>query len=155
MFISDRVTGNHDEKLKTILKYQSMNNESQLGATYRPILNQLLVKNTNDRVVKRCGKEITGIVRDFRKIVGSIVVFADPLSTASLSRILQISQDSVECKLGYLYSVLSVPSNPKFPVRLLNLSFRAFLVDSTRHDTHVFWVDEKKPMQISQLDAFN
>lgn len=72
------------------------------------------------------------------------LLFLLTLSTVSLARILQIPQDSVECKLNYLHLVLSVSYNPKFPVQLLHLPFRDFLVDSTKRDTNRFWLDEEK-----------
>ena len=135
-FIKDRKCGPPEEQLAKVLQYQTKSQESKLDATYLPVLNQLLVGLT--------ASERHHLVRGFREVVGSIVILASPLSTASLARLLGISKGAVDCKIDLLHSVLSIPSNPDVPVRLLHLSFRDFLLDSEKRETNPFWVDEKE-----------
>lgn len=148
-FVGDTRDWNPKQRLATILEYGTTREDSQpdttqeessrlqLDQTYVPVLKQLEFGKT-ERELERFGQQ-------FRNIVGSIVILADPLSTSSLSNLLGISKDKVEGKLHSLHSVLSVPSDPNLPVRLLHLSFREFLVDpeKERRD-YWFWTDEKK-----------
>lgn len=135
-FIKDRKRGGPKEQLMKILKYQTRSQESKLDATYLPILNQLLVGLTDS--------ETRDLVKEFRYVVGSIVILSNPLSTASLARLLGIPKSIIDCRLDLLHSVLSIPSNAESPVRLLHLSFRDFLVDPEKSTSNPFWVDEKK-----------
>ena len=119
------------------MEYRTTGQASQLNRTYLPVLNQL--------EAGRSRSEIEKLGREFTKIIGSIVILADPLPTSSLARLLGISKEDVDGSLHYLHSVLSVPSDPNSPVRLLHLSFREFLVDPNKGKGGFwFWVDEKK-----------
>jgi hypothetical protein len=109
---------------------------NKLDATYLPILNQL--------VIGRTSPEKDRLVDEFRDVVGSIVLLAEPLSISSLARLLNISKAAIDGRLRSLHSVLRVPSNADYPVRLFHLSFRDFLVDPARRATNPFYVDEKK-----------
>ena len=136
-FVGDRWKWNPNRRLSTFLEYRTTGQASQLDRTYLPVLKQL--------EAGRSGSEIEELGREFTKIIGSIVVLADPLPTSSLARLLGISKEDVDGSLHYLHSVLSVPSDPNSPVRLLHLSFREFLVDPNKEKSGFwFWVDEKK-----------
>ncbi|KAF5853876.1 hypothetical protein GGP41_006653 [Bipolaris sorokiniana] len=127
--------GGHPEGyLSKVLAYQK-STFSQLDRTYLPILEQLLVEQEED--------EREGWLQAFRKLVGSIVVLESPLSIASLTRLLQVPQKEIECRLDALHSVLSVPDSPGIPVRLLHLSFRDFLIDRQRQEKSQFWIDAR------------
>ncbi|KFY28387.1 hypothetical protein V491_00489 [Pseudogymnoascus sp. VKM F-3775] len=134
-FIKDRKCGEPDEQLAKILKYQTKSQESKLDATYLPVLDQLHVDLT--------ANERRQVVESFQEVVGSIVILASPLSTISLARLLGIPKRAVDTRIDLLHSVLSIPSNPNIPVRLLHLSFRDFLLDTEKRETNPFWVDEK------------
>ena len=134
-FVGDRWKWNPNRRLATVLEYRTTGQASRLDRTYLPVLKQL--------EACRSGSEIEELGREFTKIIGSIVVLADPLPTPSLARLLGISKEDVDGSLHYLHSVLSVPSNPNSPVRLLHLSFREFLVDPNKVGLW-FWVNEKK-----------
>ncbi|KAH7176236.1 hypothetical protein EDB81DRAFT_836339 [Dactylonectria macrodidyma] len=84
--------------------------ESQLNATYLPVLNQLVV----DLPTRQREKA----VQEFRVIVGSIVILDSSLFSCALAQMLNL-----------LHSVLNIPPSSSSPVRLLHLSFRDFLVD--------------------------
>jgi len=135
-FLTDRECGNPDRLLREVIKYRTRSQESQLDATYLPVLNQL-VRN-------RSSRKNAEILEEFRHIVGSIVILASPLSTCSLARFLRVSKETIDDKLDLLHSVLSVPSLSDAPVRLLHLSFRDFLVDPEKRERNCFWVDEKE-----------
>jgi nucleoside phosphorylase len=134
-FVEDRRCGEPEEQLAKVLKYQTKSQESELDATYLPVLDQLLLGLTNLRRDE--------VVQKFKEVVGTIVILASALSTTSLARLLGISKARVDNTLDLLHSVLSIPSNPDTPVRLLHLSFRNFLLDTKKRETNPFWVDEK------------
>ncbi|KAL5372028.1 hypothetical protein DPSP01_013821 [Paraphaeosphaeria sporulosa] len=127
--------GGHPERyLRKMLEYKK-STFSQLDRTYLPILEQLLVEQEED--------EREAWLQAFCNLVGNIVILENPLSIASLARLLQIPQEEIKYRLDALHSVLSVPSSHDVPVRLLHLSFRDFLVDPQRQDKSQFWVDAK------------
>ncbi|PQE03932.1 vegetative incompatibility HET-E-1 protein [Rutstroemia sp. NJR-2017a BVV2] len=134
-FINDRKYGQPKDQLAKVLKYQSRSQASKLDTTYLPVLDQLLVGVTIS--------ERKGLVKDFQQVVGSIVILASPLSATSLDRLLGVPEGTVDSRIDLLHSVLSIPSRPDHPIRLLHLSFRDFLVDTEKRETNPFWVDEK------------
>lgn len=132
-FVGDQRSGSPRARLIKVLDHARTSHGSQLDLTYGPVLMSQLTE-----VSKEDEEEI---VKDFNYIVGSIVTLANPLSAQSLSRLLDVSQDTVHTRLGQLHSVLNVPSDDS-PVRLLHLSFRDYLVDPRRNGNE-FWVDQK------------
>ena len=138
-FVNDRTWSDPVAQLTKVLDYQTRTSDSELDkldATYLPILNQLIVKTT--------GLERKRLVDQFRNVVGSIILLAEPLSRSSLSRLLDISTAAIAGRLNSLHSVLNIPSNPNAPIKLFHLSFRDFLVKPNNRDTNEFWVDEKE-----------
>src|SRR5437667_15781 len=122
-FIEDRVWSDPVRQLAKVLEYQSMTQQSEidkLDATYRPILDQMLV---GTKAAKK------SLANEFRTVVGSIVLLAEPLSTSSLARLLDIPKSVIDRRLMSLHSVLSVLASAESPVRMFHLSFRDFLVD--------------------------
>ncbi|KAF2688262.1 vegetative incompatibility protein HET-E-1 [Lentithecium fluviatile CBS 122367] len=125
---------NPRKRLEIILGYQKAK-VSKLDATYLPILHQLFdEEDEEDRTRWAC---------EFREIVGSIIVLETPLSATSLARLLHMPKDDISCRLDSLHSVLSIPDRDDVPVRLLHLSFREFLVDTSKKEKSPFWVDER------------
>src|SRR2546423_44602 len=125
-----------EKRLAIVLEYQTASQASKLDKTYLPILNQLVVEQDES--------EKTILATEFREGVGSIILLADPLSTASLASLLDIPKIDVDRRLDLLHSVLNVPINQDSPVRLLHLSFRDFLVNPKKCGKSQFWVDERK-----------
>lgn len=125
-------------RLNEVLNYHSMtkhDESDQFDATYRPVLDRLIA-----------GKKETAkisLVEEFRTVVGSIVLLAEPLSAASLADLLNVSPSVIDRRSTSLHSVLNVPASAKSPVRTFHLSFRDFLVDHDKRDTNPFWVDER------------
>ncbi|KAH6981484.1 hypothetical protein EDB80DRAFT_626107, partial [Ilyonectria destructans] len=134
-FLADRRCGNPNKQLQEVLKYRTRSQESQLDATYLPVLNQLVV----GLPIRQREKAL----QEFRVIVGSIVILATPLSPCALAQMLSVSKDTIDDRLDLLHSVLSIPPSSSAPVRLLHLSFRDFLVDAEKRGKNPFWVDEK------------
>lgn len=138
-FINDRRLGSPEQQLQKVLAYQTKTTESEidkLDATYRPILDQLVFGLTNAAKRRQ--------IEEFRDVVGAIVLLAEPLSTSSLARLLNIPRPTIDSRLEHLHSVLSVPLSADSPVRMLHLSFRDFLVDSDKRETNPFSVDERE-----------
>ncbi len=140
-FIEDEGRSNPAKRLKYVLQYRTeahdskLNKLDKLDMTYLPVLNRLTFGRTDE-------DKADGFA-EFRDVVGSIVLLAQPLSVRSLAGLLQISPEDVHSQLNSLHSVLSVPSKVDAPVRLFHLSFRDFLVDPTKRAGE-FWIDETK-----------
>ncbi|KAH7140047.1 WD40-repeat-containing domain protein [Dactylonectria estremocensis] len=135
-FLSDRTCGNPNQQLQQILAYKTRSQESKMEATYLPPLEQ--------QVRGLSAREQDRVLKDFRHIVGTIVVLQSPLPVLSLARLLDIERDRIDVRLDMLHSVLEVPKSANSPVRLLHLSFRDFLIDPEKQGTNPYWVDEKK-----------
>jgi hypothetical protein len=127
--------GDPEGYLNKVLKYQK-STFSQLDQTYLPVLDQLLSEQEEE-------EDKEAWLRAFHKLVGSIVVLESPLSVTSLACLLRIPQRQIRYQLDSLHSVLSVPDSKDFPIRLLHLSFREFLVDPRKKKKSPFWVDER------------
>jgi NACHT domain len=135
-FVADPIKGNPKKRLSAILEYQMASQASKFDKTYLPILNQLLIDQDE--------AEKEELAREFREVVGTIIILVDPLSTISLARLLNIEEEDVNGRLDLLHSVLSIPTNGNAPVRPLHLSFRDFLLDPQKRGKSPFWVDERK-----------
>lgn len=73
----------------------------------------------------------------FRQVVGPIVILQDPLSVASLAKLLGKDVATLKRTLSNLHSVLDVPVDESNTVRLLHPSFRDFLLNQSRCPDHV------------------
>jgi hypothetical protein len=127
-----------ENRLATILTNQTSSHLSKLDQTYIPILNQLLTDQDE--------RESEELKREFREIVGAIIILASPLSIISLARLLDRPERVISCRLDSFHSVLSIPSTLDVPVRLLHLSFRDFLLDPNKSRSP-FWVNEVETHQ--------
>ncbi|KAJ4311649.1 hypothetical protein N0V84_010328 [Fusarium piperis] len=124
-------------QLEKVLQYKSSAQDSEmqkLDTTYRPTLDQLLVNRT--------GRAKEKVLRDFKDIVGTIILLAEPLPVSTLSHLVGSSKEAINGILNPLHSVLSVSSQK--PVRMLHLSFHDFLVDREMQETNPFWVDAQE-----------
>ncbi|KAI0808477.1 hypothetical protein GGR55DRAFT_689852 [Xylaria sp. FL0064] len=132
-FIAERKTGTPDTKLRIILEHKTQNRKSKPDVTYQLVLDQLLLNMSSD--------EEEEAIELFQYLVGSMVLLKSPLSTSALSNLLDIPEDTINTQLDYLHSVLNISSLPNSPVRLLHLSFRDFLLNSSNKSR--FWIDEQ------------
>jgi hypothetical protein len=108
----------------------------KLDATYSLILNWLIDGRTE--TARR------SLVAKFQKLIGSIILLAEPLGRSLLTYLLGIESEIITSKLLSLHSVLSIPSSSDSPIRMLYLSFRNFLVNPEKCSTNPFWVDKKE-----------
>lgn len=132
LFIGDS-KWNPQKRLEAILMDQSVH-ASHMDRTYTPVLKQLLAGQNK--------RETQQILREFKEIVGVIIMLATPLSINALSQLLDKEPDDVKCRLDQLHSVLSIPGDFDEPVRLLHLSFRDFLLDLENSRSEL-WVDKE------------
>jgi WD40 repeat protein len=134
-FVGD-LRWNPKKRLETVLRYQLISQASKLDQTYLPVLDNLIADLSES--------EKNDLAQEFRAVVGSIIVLAEPLGTSPLARLLKIDKGTIDCRLDPLHSVLSIPSSPDVPIRLLHLSFREFLLDPDKREKSLFWVDERE-----------
>ena len=142
-FISDRVWGSPDDRLKIVLGYNTRSQESKLDGLYLPVLNQLLNRPESMGYLPLSTSEQNKLVLDYRLLLASIIVLETPLSVTSLAGLLDKSEGCAYSKLDFLHSVLSVPEPPA-PIRILHLSFRDFLLDPEKSRRNRFWIDESQ-----------
>ena len=135
VFLLPSEASNHSENL--LRRIPSTSPTAELDAIYTQIL-QHSIKGV------RADEDKEQLSKDFKQVIGSIVVLFGPLSPAALGKLLECDQEAIYLRLRHLRSVLNVPDDQNAPIRLLHPSFRDFLLDKQRrHDPH-FWVDEKK-----------
>jgi NACHT domain-containing protein len=150
--LSDGVLGDPKDQLERVIEYSDRRG-SKLDATYRPVLDRLLL-NPDDPSKQRPVPEKAEILEDFRTIVGSIVILNEPLSIPSLSNLLGVKSSKITSKLKWLRAVIRVPEDVKKPVRIFHLSFRDYLLqdssaeDSPNNKDTKFRIDEKQANEI-------
>jgi hypothetical protein len=140
-FIEDRVWLDPRAQLETFLQHASaVSGMESLDNTYLPILSQLAVPS------KAAQQRLHD---EFRNVVGTIVIVAEPLSANSLSRVLGLPRSTIDRRLMSLHSVFRVPESPELPIKMLHLSFRDFLLNPDKRNTphkcdiDQFWIDER------------
>lgn len=111
---------------------------SRMDKTYMPILTRLLDDQESDESEQR------QLLQEFQKTIGVIVLLAVPLSINGLSLFLGIGADQISNRLDSFRSVLTIPEDRDQPIRILHLSFREFLVQSSTK----FHVDERRTHRV-------
>ena len=119
LFVTDRSNANSPEIEPTELP--SKTPTSELDEIYMQILN-----HSQRKVDKERKKQLS---MAFKKIVGTIVILSETLSTAALAKLLAMEKERITIRLRTLRSVLNVPEDTVSPIRLLHPSFRDFLLD--------------------------
>ncbi|KAJ8063245.1 hypothetical protein OCU04_008478 [Sclerotinia nivalis] len=132
-FIADP-NWNPKKRLEIILEYRMAKNMSKFDKTYLPILNQLFINQDEE--------EKKMLAREFRQIIGVIIILADPLSIVSLASLLNVPKEDIKSRLVSLHSVLDIPMNEDAPVRLYHLSFHDFLLGL--EERNLLRIDEKE-----------
>jgi hypothetical protein len=92
-------------------------------------------------------KEVEELRRILKSLLGSIVTLFSPLSTQSLSRLVNTSQEEVDQTLDDLHAILDIPKDHNYALRLHHPSFRDFLLNKERCSDSNFQVDEKQAHQ--------
>jgi hypothetical protein len=132
-FVEDR-NWDPEERLAVILRYQAKY-VSKMEKTYLPIITQILSSQDDD--------ESAQLLQEFQETIGTILVLVIPPSINTLSELTNLSKSTIKNRLNLLHSVLSVPKSLDTPVRVLHLSFRDFLLDSSKRGKTSFRVDEE------------
>ncbi|CAG8382220.1 unnamed protein product [Penicillium salamii] len=103
---------------------------TKMDKTYLPVLVRLLGGQDEE------DKDLT--LQYFRQIVGSIILFANPLPVNALSRFLELEERLISNLLDSFRSVLRLPSGRDQPVQILHQSFRDFLLQTKSQ----FYIDK-------------
>jgi hypothetical protein len=111
------------KRLQKILQNRTVGHMSQMELTYRPVLEHLTDETDDDGSQEE-------LCCEFRTVVGSVIVLAEPLSKSSLATLLKMSLRSIGQQLAPLHSVLRIPTDQHIPIRTLHLSFAEFLLSS-------------------------
>jgi NACHT domain len=130
------------KRLDTILKGSSSTitvPEKYLNEIYLTVLKHSISSEYLD-------EEKEEVYDILKQTLGSIVVLFSPLSTYSLSKLLDLPKEDVDRTFEDLYAILDISEDPTRPLRLHHPSFRDFLLNKDRCGD--FWVDEKKAHQI-------
>lgn len=115
------------ERLETIFQSRKMGQRSQIAQTYLPVLEQMKASSRDKTDEER-------LYTEFRTVVGSIVILAEPLPKTALAALLNIPLVTIELRLKPLHSVLQIPVKREAPVRPLHLSFSEFLTSQERQN---------------------
>ncbi|VUC27847.1 unnamed protein product [Clonostachys rosea] len=139
--LADMAPSNPADELTKILMRPAGTSDEKLTATYCPVLERLVTAKHGSRLPNR---QKADVVSRFKKIVGSLILLAEPLSITSLARLLGASRSAVDGIVSSLHSVLRVPRDLNSAVKIFHLSFREFLVDRDGDVPEDFWIDEEK-----------
>lgn len=134
------------DSLEKILLHQ--NGTSQLDGTYLPVLNRLLLNQSDARRQQ--------LIEEYQKVIGAIIMLENPLSVYSLSRLIDLPEKSITLRLNSLHSVFHVPSHDTSqPVRPFHLSFRDYLLDPATRRKTAIWIDGKEMHQRLAMHCLN
>ncbi|KAL6233540.1 WD40-repeat-containing domain protein [Aspergillus navahoensis] len=86
----------------------------------------------------------TDLTREFRKVIGPIVLMAEPLPVGSLAILLGVSTETILGQVGQLQSAVDKSVISREPIELLDVSFRDFILDPDLRQNKSFWVDENE-----------
>ncbi|BAE64234.1 unnamed protein product [Aspergillus oryzae RIB40] len=142
-FIADR-RWNPEQRLALVLGSGSTKNApksyiSKLEHTYLPVFEQILHSRDDDDDED----EKEQLVQEYRVIVGTIIILANPLGLTSLAKLLNMPSNDVSRRLDFLHSVLSIPDDEDTPIQLFHQSFRDFLLHPKVRTKTKFWIDEE------------
>jgi hypothetical protein len=112
--------------------------EKHLNEIYITVLRNSIPTGFSD-------KEKEDLYTKLRYMLGSIVALLSPLSTHSLSTLLNVLEEDIDETLEDLHAILDIPEDLTRPLRLHHPSFRNFLLNKDRCGE--FWVDEKEAHQ--------
>ncbi|KAE8353294.1 WD40-repeat-containing domain protein [Aspergillus coremiiformis] len=113
---------------------------SKLERTYIPVFEQIIHSGDEDEDED----ERQQLVQEYRVIVGTIIILANPLTLTSLAKLLNIPPSDVERRLDFLHSVLSIPEDHDTPIQIFHQSFRDFLLHPKIRMKTEFWIDEEQ-----------
>ena len=128
-------SGHHDpeERLQLIVT-QSGSTLHEGGAGIDPLYTQVLERAFS-------GVKEATVFRNFRRILGAVVLAPNPLSRQQIAEILGINARLITTTLRHLHSVLLVPSEASEVIRVFHKSFPDFLQDPGRCSDPKFHID--------------
>jgi NACHT domain len=129
--------------IASMLNHTIYEGKSGVDVTYI----QVLVANLSN-----VDKEDSQFFDQLRLVLASIVLAFNPLSRASLGRMLGMSSGQIWMILRSLHSVLIVPDSDSEPIRICHKSFADFLTDRKRCSDERFYINAS--VHHSQLGAF-
>lgn len=135
----DQPVKNQLEILKTSRLVGQVSQLEQLDIMYTTVFEQLLRG--------RRGSQGEALKKEFHRLVGTIVMLAEPLSIQALASLLQIDAEITSLRLERLRSVLRIPESNLVPVSVFHLSFAEFLLDpEKKQDKEKNWfsVDQEE-----------
>jgi hypothetical protein len=88
-------------------------------------------------------RDMEEIASEAREIVSTIAILFQPQPLSTLSSILDMDQHTIQLRLKYLGSLLSIPDDRNIPIRPLHPSFRDFLFDNSRCSSSYFSSNEE------------
>jgi hypothetical protein len=109
--------------------------EEKLNEIYMAILRNSVDNEYDDQEKEESSRAI-------KSTLGTIVNLFSPLSVVSLAGLLRISEGDICQTLDDLHSILEVPIDGRYPIRLHHPSFRDFLLNKDRCRDQRFWVNE-------------
>jgi WD40 repeat protein len=110
---------------------------SHLDTMYTQILERSLkdIEDPQDQV---------NIAAEMRNIIGAIAALFQPLPTAVLAKLLDTKPTIINRRLRHLRSIVNLPDDETFTIRLLHPSFRDFLFDNGRCTSSVFHISKEQ-----------
>jgi NACHT domain len=108
----------------------------ELDKIYIQVLEHSVIGDSDD-------KEKEELAKQFKRIVGSIVLFFDMLTVDALAKLICIQKRTILAVLRNLHSVLDVPESQDRSIQLVHPSFRDFLLDKARCIEPKFCIDQK------------
>jgi hypothetical protein len=135
-----------DEQLKLIFndEWETEGPQQTLDSIYTKVLEFADMKASHKSLRDRVYSSIS-------KILGFIAVLFRPVSVVTLSELLPMKRDQLNGILKQLHSIVSVPVDETFPIVLIHLSFRDFILSEKRSQGLPFRV-ENLPMHRELLN---
>ncbi|PHH78547.1 hypothetical protein CDD82_2975 [Ophiocordyceps australis] len=130
----DNLLGDAKSRLYDILATKC---NGDLDHLYWTVLNTRL-RSSDDKIAPRRQKMVE---EQFRRVIGSVMSLADPVSVSCLAHLLGETKAMVVNELRHFKSVLDVPSNDDRVIKIFHESFRDFFHGSAQGE---FGLDERK-----------
>ena len=124
-----------DVRLRYVLRIRDTEVYDPVHQTYQLILEKLIRGST--------ARHRVAILKEFREVVGAIVILSELLPITALASILGIEPRQIQIRLKGLHSVINISTNPRAPLRIFHKSFADFLLDEARAGSHNFCIENR------------
>ena len=103
-------------------------------------------KDLNDdylRILRRAYRGVHPSVLDrYRKVVGTVIVVDIPLNFATISKILDISDERIRAALDPISPILNVPTSDNDPIHFYHATAKEFLIGPPHGDDREFFFSD-------------